>query len=65
MINQAKVLQLTPLFPMYILEHCVQLQLSHGSVATDPVIWGILQHLTPCFKTFTALNLRVCGTKAR
>ena len=38
------------------------LQLSYGNVATNPVIWGILQHLTPPFKTFTALELNVCGT---
>ena len=46
--------------------HCIfwgiVLQLSPSSVATDPVIWGMLQHLTPCFKTFTALKLHVCGT---
>ena len=36
--------------------------LFHGSVATDPVIWGMLQHLTLCFKTFAALKLHVCET---
>ena len=60
MNNQTKVLQLT---------HCSQCiiwdivsQLSPGSVATDPVIWGMLQHSITCFKTFTALKLHVCGT---
>ena len=38
------------------------LRLSPGIVATDPVIWGMLQHLIPCFKTFTALKLHVCGS---
>ena len=42
-INQAKVLKRTPLFPMYILGHCFKL--FPGGVATDPVIWGMLQHL--------------------
>ena len=58
------MLQLTPLFlrPIHIFWDIV-LQLSHGSVATAPVIWGIyVATLTPCFKTFTALKLYVRGT---
>ena len=40
----------------------IVLQWSPGSVATDPGIWGMLQHFAPCFKTFTALKLHVCWT---
>ena len=51
-INQAKVLQLTaadPVVPNVYSGTFHVLRLSPGIVATDPVIWGMLQHLDTLF----------------
>ena len=53
-IYQAKVLQLTQCSQCIFWD--VGFQLSPGSVATDPVVWYMLQHLTPVFKHLLFLN---------